>query len=821
MMHNPLLLAQHGQPLFEIMLPAGASPAEEFAADELGRALYAMIGPGARQHGLARAGRPRLFINDPQAAARAGVDVGGLALGREAFHLETRDNNLYLLGGGPRGVLYGVYDLLESLGCRWYTPEISHIPRRANLSLPALCKTGAPAFENRDAFNSECRDPLWRVRNRMNGWSTPAPEYMGGFLDYCGFVHTFYSLLPPEEFFDTHPEYYSLVGGQRRRDLAQLCLTNPDVLRIVTQRLLDLMRENPLATIFSVSQNDCYGFCECDRCRAVAEAEGAQSGPIIRFVNGVAAETSKHYPDKLIDTLAYQYSLDAPRISVPHPNVRVRLCSISCCQGHTYGTCDHPESRRFLRALQEWAARMSQMYIWHYATDFTHYPLPMPDFDELHGNINLYKRSGVSGLFIQGMGEPGVGAESMALRGYVVSKLLWQPDQPVWPLVDEFLAAYYGAAAPRVREYLDIFHNAVRQDVTLHPSLYDTPAARQFDDALRLPADRALAQAETLVSGEQRQRVRLLRGGLRYARLFRACGTFRRSGDVYAGTAQPGDLPELDDLVGLWKKAGVQRIREAEDFDFSVQKHRSRLRPHTVEWLGVGAQGAAQGAEQRIAVVPDLGGRLIEWQAGGHQWLAPADPDSTWSLHPFSGGYSETVLLGMYISRGWGETYRASWRSGRLHLSARIGERIGNHLLLTRQMWWQDGALHLRSQLTNRGTLAVECGWGAAMRYALPAEARVAFQDADGENGAAWDSLPTGATLNFTGEKAPRGDWQILLPGAQIQHSLRGAPLASFSLGKPGADGRLAVDWRTAIRPLAPGERLAVEQVIRIANTAA
>ena len=66
----------------------------------------------------------------------------------------------------------------------------------------------------------------------------------------------------------------------------------------------------------------------------------------------------------------------------------------------------------------------------------------MPDFDELHGNINLYRKNGVRGLFIQGMGEPGGGAESMALRGYVVSKLLWQPDQPVWPLVDEPLANF-------------------------------------------------------------------------------------------------------------------------------------------------------------------------------------------------------------------------------------------------------------------------------------------------------------------------------------------------------------------------------------------
>lgn len=161
----PLTLSHHGQPLFEVVLPGGASPSEEFAAEELGRTLYSIIGPGAHLRSSAQAGMPKLFINVPEAAERTGIDVGGLTLGREMFHVETRENNLYILGGGPRGVLYGVYDLLKSLGCRWFTPEISHIPRRPNLKLPTLRKTGAPAFENRDTFNSECRDPLWRVRN--------------------------------------------------------------------------------------------------------------------------------------------------------------------------------------------------------------------------------------------------------------------------------------------------------------------------------------------------------------------------------------------------------------------------------------------------------------------------------------------------------------------------------------------------------------------------------------------------------------------------------------------------------------------------------
>jgi len=812
---SPLILARDGQPAFEITLPACASATEEFAAEELRQALYAMIGPGARLRGPQNL--TKIYLNDHDAAHADGVDCAAIerttpGLGSEAYHIESREQALYLLGSGPRGVLYAVYALLEALGYRWFTPEISHIPRRPDLCLPGIRLAGAPAFENRDIFNWECRDPLWWVRNRLNGWYTPVPGYMGGNVQYYGFVHTFYGLLPPDEFFEVHPEYYSLTAGQRRRDMAQLCLTNPETLQIVTQRVLERMQEHPQATIFSVSQNDCQGYCECEACRAVAEAEGSQSGPILRFVNAVARETARHYPDKLIDTLAYQYSLDAPCHTIPHPNVRVRLCSINCCQGHRFGDCDHPESRRFLSALEAWARITSQIYIWHYATDFTHYPLPMPDFDELQGNLELYQRNGVRGLFVQGMGEPGGGAESMALRGYVASKLLWQPGQSAWPLVDEFLMAYYGAAAPLVRRYLDIFHDQVRQDASLHPSLYDLPHSRLYDDDLRLPAEQALETAEKLVTGAQRERVRLLRGGLRYARIYRACGNFQIRSDpqraVYGGTANPADRQEMDDLARLWKKAGIQRIREGEDFDFTLQKLHSRLRDHPLEWLTDG--------EQRIAVAPTLGGRLLEWQAGGRQWLAAAEPDSTWSVHPYSGGYTEFVALEMYQSRGWGEVYRSARKGRKLSLWV----LLGRNLRLSRQLWLEDGKLHIHSRLQNDGPSPIHCAWGVALHLVPPPGAQLAFQDAEGQKLITWESLPSGAGWTLSGEKIPRQAWEIFNEQIAFHHTWEEAKdsrsIERFTLARSDTRPALSLDMRTAWMTLAPGQDLAMRQAMWI-----
>lgn len=68
--------------------------------------------------------------------------------------------------------------------------------------------------------------------------------------------HTFERLVPKAKYYDTHPEYFSLVSGVRMKEVSQLCCTNEDVIRIVTDGVLKAFRENPQAKILSIGQID-------------------------------------------------------------------------------------------------------------------------------------------------------------------------------------------------------------------------------------------------------------------------------------------------------------------------------------------------------------------------------------------------------------------------------------------------------------------------------------------------------------------------------------------------------------------------------------
>lgn len=803
---RPLPLIVSGYPVAMVQARGEAPPAEEYAAEELRRHLYAMAGAGPYQRMDARSRNelrgPTIYVNDWERAAAAGISP---TLGAEAFHLESRDGSLYLLGGGPRGVLYGVYDLLETLGCRWYTPELTRIPRRRNLALPATRKTEAPAFEYRDMWIWDGSDPAWWTRNRLNGFFTSVPEYMGGHITYNLFVHSFYTLLPPEEFFAGHPEYYSLIDGVRRHEMGELCLTNPDVLRLVTERVLARMRANPRATIFSVSQNDWEGACECPACRKVVAEEGSQSGPLIRFVNAIAAVTSREFPDKLIDTLAYWYTLDAPKHAVPHRNVRVRLCSIRCCQGHAYGTCDHPESGRFLRALEEWGRVTDRMYIWHYCTDFAHYPLAMPNFDELPANINLYRDTGVCGVFMQGMGEDGGGGESMPLRGWLISKLLWNPRQDAWALIDEFLQAYYGAAAPMARRYLDLFHARVREDRTVHPSLYDPPTSPLFDGDIIPTADAVLADGEALVRGEERRRVRMLRGGLTYARLWRLGGAFTREGDSYQSPATATDAADLEGMLKEFQAAGMRRIREGAPFAVTATILRNRFARHPVAWLREG--------EMAAAIVPNLGGRLLELHLGGRQWLAPPDPENHGAPYPMSEGYAEMASLHAYTNYGFTERYRGT----RLAENAyRVTAALPGGLRLSREYILAEEGLLIASTLKNQGETAQHVSWGAGL-HLLAAGGATVFVNEAGTQRLAWDAVPDGlgAARVLEGPQLPANSWAVEVDGRRLTHAWSG-PISRVILGREAHAGMLALDIRSPYLDLAPGEAVMFRQVVAV-----
>lgn len=579
-----LTLSIDGATEYVITVSADAIAPEQTAARELQEHLQKATGAQFPiQDELDVAPDAKQIVVGPGPRFRAAFpDLDLAALKHDGIVMKTVGDLLYLAGGRPRGTLYAVYTFLEDVvGCRWWSSKESFIPDVPALEVPDLDTVYVPKLQYREAFYRDAFDGVFAARSRCNGHFERIPPEYGGHYTLLGWCHTFYQLLPPDKYFANHPEWYSLINGRRVTDGAQLCLTNDEMRAELTRNALEWIRRQPDAGMISISQNDWHGPCECDNCRAVQEREGAHSGLLIEFVNKVAADIEREYPDFLVETLAYTYTRKPPLHVRPRHNVVVRLCTIECSFSQPLATGAQNEA--FRRDMQGWSAIAPQLYIWDYVTDFANYILPHPNYRVLGPNIRFFVDNKAIGLFEQGDAECSCSCFP-ELRAWVLSHLMWDPARDEYALVREFMRGYYGPAAEPLLQYLDLICNAVesfaRGPVYLSCFIGDTRSWFPLEDINR--ATELFSLAADLVKDDPvlSARVRRARLPLDHVWLMRY-KTLRseanRAGKPFLGPADP--LAAVEDFITTARSFDVGSYREGAPFSLYEPALRGRFRP--------------------------------------------------------------------------------------------------------------------------------------------------------------------------------------------------------------------------------------------------
>jgi len=577
---SSLTLAEGGKTDYCVLIARDATVAEKHAAQEFVDFFKQVTGAKLQVRRSTKLGRRPAVVIGPNPVIEAiapGLSLDGL--GADGFVIETRGPHLILAGGRPRGTLYAVYTFLEDVvGCRWWSSTVSTIPKRPTLQIPELHDRQVPVLEYREPFWYDAFNGDWAVRNKCNSSAAWLGEARGGKITYKGFVHTFYSLVPPDPYFKEHPEWFSEINGKRTHDHAQLCLTNQQLKDFVAQRVIEWLRESPDTNIVSVSQNDWGGRCQCAKCRALEEEEGSPSGPLLHFVNYVAEQVEKEFPNVAIDTLAYHYTRKPPKHVKPRHNVIVRLCSIECDFARPLAESD--TNRSFREDIEGWSKVCNRLYVWDYTTNFAHYIMPHPNLRVLGPNIKFFTEHGVKGIFEQGAYQS-YGAEMAELRAWVLAKLLWNPDRDPEALIDEFLAGYYEDAAGPIRRYLNMMHDEVlKTNYYLGCFSPVTSSFLNLDTIMR--ADKLFDEAEAAVADKPDVlfRVKVARMPIMYVKAMRWFDfqpEARRRGIKWPDIDEYNRL--CQEFIDIGKKRGITRLSEGRLFD-SFEKRTIGLGRH-------------------------------------------------------------------------------------------------------------------------------------------------------------------------------------------------------------------------------------------------
>ncbi|MHC4401872.1 MAG: DUF4838 domain-containing protein [Planctomycetota bacterium] len=456
----PLLtLVEDGEARAVVVAPPLPSAIEARAIDELVGYVRKMTGVELEVRAEGEGNRLPLYVGS--AAKRGLKGVEWSRLGADGFVLKSGPGGVYIAGNRELGTLYGVYHLLEKhLGVRWFMPgEIGEVvPRRDTLVVGTFEETEIPAFRIRWIESGD-----WALRQKMNVDVEVGGRPAG--VNWRWSFHTHFKLIPPEDYYDDHPEWFALIGRKRPRPAPgrqsqQLCTSNEELIEEMARRVIETFDGEPSLDILALAPQDGGGFCQCEACVALDEQRRPEeawharySRRLALFNNDVARRVAREHPDKILKVGAYAMYLRVPQDPGyrPEPNLAVQVCHTYSCNSHPIASEDcRGNTNYFRRELEHWAKISPHLFIYEYYNKGAWGGLFYHQVHLIRHDLPYYHRLGAEAFYTQ---PAGARWPVCGLNHYVAAKLAWDIDLDVDRILEDFYEKFYAEAADPMRRF--------------------------------------------------------------------------------------------------------------------------------------------------------------------------------------------------------------------------------------------------------------------------------------------------------------------------------------------------------------------------------
>jgi len=445
-------LVQDGQPAATIVIRDNAGRHIKGAAEALQGYLEKVSGallPIATD--IQPVTGTRILIGASRATEGIAENLSEASLGYDGCVARTLNDDLVFLGPRDAGAANGVYWFLEwKLGVHRFglRDDALVAPHRKTVRVEPFRYAHKPSFAWRQSWISS-RLRSFTDRELANDLKVKELNRAGG-IELSG-AHSLAYLVPANDFFKVHPEYFALVGGSRTTS-GQLCLSNPQVLSIIVDELKSKPRDR--AEFVAISPNDGPDWCECEPCRQMAPHPAAR---IMLFCNRVIEKVQSTHPRLGACFLAYDgaHTMKPPLGLKAHPRVAPLIAPLSFLPVQSISSPAWPEAAAMRRVYEGWR---------RIADNVTTYPymhggplsglLPLPVPAVIADDVRYYHKIGLIGVQREHVGGGGARGFGWAMSYWIEWQLLWDADLDVDELRDVFWNGYYGRAAkPMARIY--------------------------------------------------------------------------------------------------------------------------------------------------------------------------------------------------------------------------------------------------------------------------------------------------------------------------------------------------------------------------------
>ncbi len=477
-----------------IIASPDAGDHEKQAADDLAKYIELMTGaklaiantPGAIQAAL-KTKTPKIVLGQQAVTLQPNLRSALNSVLKKDPYLRTdgivlrRDGNrVYVAGNNDISHYLAVAELLRLWGCRWYMPtEFGEcIPNERELTVGELDIVYSSPFEIRSYWiswngdNTGARD--FQIRNMMSGRG------------------------------DLPPTGHSL--GRYTKGLGKGTFHFPITDPATAQHVADLVEKMYAnGKNFSLGMED--GSYDSDNAKDQELMKlqwdkyflrWSVTDPMLELYNNVASVLQKRHPKSTakIGFLAYA-NMTIPPVR-PLTAKRSLFCELAPIDIDPIHGMDHPQSpprHEYRDMLYKWAKVMQgRLCIYDYDQGMLVWrDIPNPSHMAFQQDVRHYRKAGVLGVNTESRNA----IATTFLNLYLRARLLWNPDEDVDGLLDEFYPKFYGPAAEPMEKYWSTIYAAWEDSIVTEHEYFVAPAV--YTPEVMAVLKREVAAAEKII----------------------------------------------------------------------------------------------------------------------------------------------------------------------------------------------------------------------------------------------------------------------------------------------------------------------------------
>ncbi len=426
---------------------------------DFSRVFEAMTGVTPAQKGEGVPLRLVLLERGAEGSPLAGVDA---PMREVAGELDVRPDGITITAETPHGLSNTLYYLLENWGCRWVVPGPlgEEIPKLAEPTLPLGKKIVHIGVDPAFTAHRPTAELLFQ-RNRLLRAS------------WLPCFHFWFDGIKPKEYFESHPEYYALVDGERQP--TQLETINPEVIALKIAAAKAFLRERPTARTYPMDPEDNGRFSEAPEAVAQDPDEKDSAGlpimtdRVVRFGNAVLEGIREEFPDRSIGYYAYARHSQPPVNVKPDPATVIGVTRDGYCNLRLTPTESTPSPARFEELVSQWLKLTPNVYIYEYNPLPWAGSLPFPNYLDLAESMRRLHKMGVKGFYSDTpLGEfaPGI-----FINNYFRYRMMVDPTREPLELLADLCQSFFGPAAPAMQAYYETLAKVTQYNDPKRPTI--------------------------------------------------------------------------------------------------------------------------------------------------------------------------------------------------------------------------------------------------------------------------------------------------------------------------------------------------------------